>query len=134
MKKYVLDACALLAFLKKEEGGEVVKKIISSDYEVLLHNVNLLEVYYDLLRELGKEKSDAICEEILNLPIKIIYDTDLFLIKTAGYFKVNYRISLGDSFVLATAKLNSAIIVTSDRHELSIVESKEPSLNFNWIR
>jgi len=134
MEKYVLDACALLAFLKKEKGGEVVKKIISSDYEVLLHNVNLLEVYYDLLRELGKEKSDAICEEILNLPIKIIYDTDLFLIKTAGYFKVNYRISLGDSFVLATAKLNSAIVVTSDRHELSIVESKEPSLNFNWIR
>jgi len=134
MKKCVLDACALLAFLKKEEGGEVVKKIISSDNEVLLHNVNLLEVYYDLLRELGKEKADAICEEILNLPIQIIYNTDLFLIKTAGYFKVNYRISLGDSFVLATAKLNSAIIVTSDRHELSIIESKEPSLNFNWIR
>jgi len=134
MKKYVLDACALLAFLKKEEGGEVVKKIISSDNEVLLHNVNLLEVYYDLLRELGKEKADAICEEILNLPIKIIYNTDLFLIKIAGYFKVNYRISLGDSFVLATAKLNSAIIVTSDRHELSIIENKEPSLNFNWVR
>ncbi|GBU24777.1 hypothetical protein R83H12_01412 [Fibrobacteria bacterium R8-3-H12] len=134
MKKYVLDACALLAFLKKEKGSEVVKEIISSDNEVFLHIVNFLEVYYDLLRELGKEKSDAICEEILNLPIKIIYNTDLFLIKIAGYFKVNYRISLGDSFVLATAKLNSASIVTSDRHEFSIVDSKESGLNFNWIR
>jgi PIN domain nuclease of toxin-antitoxin system len=134
MKKYVLDACALLAFLKKEEGSEIVKDIMSSDCEIFLHIVNFLEIYYDLLRELGKEKSDAICEEILKLPIKIIYNTDLYLIKIAGYFKVNYRISLGDSFVLATAKLNSASIVTSDRHEFGIVENKEPSLNFNWIR
>jgi len=134
MAKYVLDACAMLAFLKKEKGGEIVKKIISSNNEVLLHIVNLLEVYYDLLREFGEEKADAICEEILNLPIKIIYNTDLFLIKTAGYFKVNYRISLGDSFVLATAKLNSATIVTSDRHEFSIIEEKELDLNLNWIR
>jgi len=134
MEKYVLDACALLAFLKKEKGGEVVKDIISSDSEVFLHIVNFLEVYYDLLKELGKEKSDTVCEEIFNLPIKIIHNTDLFFIKTAGFFKANYRISLGDSFVLATAKLNSASIVTSDRHELSFVESKEPSLNFNWIR
>jgi len=134
MKKYVLDACALIAFLKKEDGCEVVKDIISGDYEIFLHSVNFLEVYYKLLRELGREKSDIICEEILKLPIKIIYSTDLFFMKTAGYFKANYRISLGDSFVLATAKLNSASIVTSDRHEFGAVENKEPNLSFCWIR
>ena len=134
MKKNVLDACALLAFLKKEEGSEIVKEIISGDYEVLLHSVNFLEVYYNLFREFGKDKSDTICEEILELPIKIIYNTDLFFMKTAGYFKANHRVSLGDSFVLATAKLNSASIVTSDRHEFGAVENKEPNLNFHWIR
>jgi len=134
MKNYVLDACALLAFLKKEDGSEVVKDIISGDCEVFLHCVNFLEVYYNLLREFGKDKSDIICEEILKLPIKIISTTDLFFMKTAGYFKANYRISLGDSFVLAAAKLNSASIVTSDRHEFGIVENKEPNLSFHWIR
>ena len=66
--------------------------------------------------------------------IKIIYNTDLIFMKMAGCFKANYRVSLGDSFVLATAKLNSASIVTSDRHEFGVVENKEPSLNFHWIR
>jgi PIN domain nuclease of toxin-antitoxin system len=28
MKKYVLDACGLIAFLRKEEGSEVVKKFL----------------------------------------------------------------------------------------------------------
>ncbi|MCL2101190.1 MAG: type II toxin-antitoxin system VapC family toxin [Fibromonadales bacterium] len=134
MKRYVLDACALLAFLKKEEGSEIVKNIINSNDDVFLHGVNLLEVYYDLLREFGKDKADSICKEILEMPIKAIYNTSLFFIKTAGYFKANYRISLGDSFVLATAEVHSAIVVTSDGHELSVVESKEPGLNFLWIR
>jgi len=132
--KYTLDACALLAFLKKEEGGDVVKNIIDGDDEVLLHGVNLLEVHYDMMRTLGNDKADRILNRIIKLPINIICDIDLSIIKTAGYFKTNYRISLGDSFVLATAKLNSANVVTSDRHELSVVESKERDLEFCWIR
>jgi predicted nucleic acid-binding protein len=71
---------------------------------------------------------------IIKLPIKIIYSIDLSLLKVAGYFKANYRISLGDSFVLASAKLNSANVVTSDRHEFGASESKERDLEFCWIR
>jgi PIN domain nuclease of toxin-antitoxin system len=134
MKKYVLDACALLAFLKKEEGGDIVKTVIDGENEILLHAVNLLEVHYDMVKTLGEDKANNILNGIIKLPIKIIYNTDLSLIKAASYFKANYRISLGDSFVLAIAKLYSASIVTSDRHEFSIVENKESDLEFHWIR
>jgi PIN domain nuclease of toxin-antitoxin system len=134
MKKYVLDACALLAFLKKEEGGDVVKNIIDEENEILLHAVNLLEVHYDMVRTLGDDKANNVLNGIMKLPIKIISSTDLALIKIASYFKVNYRVSLGDSFVLASAKLNSASVVTSDRHEFGVVENKESDLEFHWIR
>jgi len=132
--KYILDACALLAFLKKEKGGDVVKDIIDGESDVLLHAVNLLEVHYDMVRTLGNDKANSILDGIIKLPIKIIYGMDLSLIKAAGYFKTNYKISLGDSFVLASAKLNSANVVTSDRHEFGVVESKERDLEFYWIR
>jgi PIN domain nuclease of toxin-antitoxin system len=134
MEKYVLDACALLAFLKKEEGGDVVKNIIDEENEILLHAVNLLEVHYDMVRTLGEDKANNVLNGIMKLPIKIISNTDLALIKAASYFKVNYRVSLGDSFVLASAKLNSASVVTSDRHEFGVVENKESGLEFYWIR
>jgi len=134
VKKYALDACALIAFLRKEEGGEIVKNIIDGDNEVLLHAVNLLEVHYDMIKAFGEEKANNILNRIIKLPIRVIYSIDINLIKAASYFKANYRISLGDSFILATAKLNSASIVTADRHEFGILENKEPNLEFHWIR
>jgi len=87
-----------------------------------------------MVRTLGNDKANSILDGIIKLPIKIIYGMDLSLIKVAGYFKTNYKISLGDSFVLASAKLNSANVVTSDRHEFGVVESKERDLEFYWIR
>ena len=134
MGKYVLDACALIANLKKEEGWDVVEDIVYGKNEILLHSVNLLEIYYDMIKTFDETRARNTLDEILASPIRIIYNADLSLIKAAGYFKANYRISLGDSFVLAVAKLNLADIVTADRHEFSVVENKESGLNFHWIR
>jgi len=49
------------------------------------------------------------------------------------YFKSKYKISLGDSFVLATAKLYDAKIVSSDHHEFDIIEKSE-NIKFLWIK
>jgi len=53
--------------------------------------------------------------------------------KSAGYYKSKYKISLGDFFVLATAKEYNAIILSSDHHEFDIIEISE-NINFLWIR
>jgi PIN domain nuclease of toxin-antitoxin system len=133
-EKFVLDACAIIAFLKKEDGTKIVKDIFKSKSEIFLHAVTLLEVYYDLLREIGEIGANSFIDYIKQTNIKIIYLINEETIKAAGYFKANYKISLGDTFVLAAAKLNSATIVTSDRHEFEIVEKNEKNLEFLWIR
>jgi PIN domain nuclease of toxin-antitoxin system len=133
MNKYVFDACAVLAFIKEERGMEIVKNAIESDAEVFLHAVTLLEIYYNIVKEIGRNNADLFFEQIVKTKIKIIYEITESTIKYAGYFKSKYKISLGDSFVVATAKLFDATIVSSDHHELDIIEKTE-KLNFLWIR
>ena len=46
MKCYVIDACALIAYFRGEEGGEKLKEILKdSDNKCYMHAVNLGEVY-----------------------------------------------------------------------------------------
>ena len=49
------------------------------------------------------------------------------------YFKVNYKVSVADSFALGLAKENRAIMVSSDHHEFDIIENSK-ELEFSWIR
>jgi PIN domain nuclease of toxin-antitoxin system len=133
MNRFILDACAVLALLREEQGMDIARNVIESDAETLLHAVTFLEIYYNLTNELGIDSADLFFEQITQTKIKIIYEITEDTIKQAGYFKSNYKISLGDSFVLATAKLCNAKIVSSDHHELDVIEKSE-NMKFLWIR
>lgn len=48
---YVLDACAMLAYLKGEPGAQVVAALLTDPAHVCYaHALNLCEVYYDFIR------------------------------------------------------------------------------------
>ena len=133
MNKFVLDACAVLALLKGEQGKDVVKNTIESNAQIFLHSVTLLEIYYHVAKVLGIDSADLFFEQMTQTKIEIIYEITENTIKSAGYYKSKYRISLGDSFVLATAKEYNAIILSSDHHEFDIIEKSE-NIDFLWIR
>ena len=133
MNKFVLDACAVLALIKGEQGMEVVRNTIESDAEILLHSVTFLEIYYNVIKELGFDCADLYYEQMKQTKIEIIYKITENTIKNAGYYKSKYKISFGDAFVLATAKEHNAKIVTSDHHEFDIIEKSE-NINILWIR
>ncbi|MCL2041153.1 MAG: PIN domain-containing protein [Bacteroidales bacterium] len=133
MNKFVLDACAVLALIKGEQGMNIVKSAIESDAEVFIHSVTLLEIYYNVAKELGIDSADLFFEQIIQTKIKIIYEITESTIKSAGYMKSKYKISLGDSFVLATAKWHKAKVISSDHHELDVIETSE-NIDFLWIR
>ena len=133
MNKFVLDACAVLALIRGEQGMEIVRNTIKSDAEVLLHSVTFLEIYYNIAKELGFDCADLYYEHMKQTKIEIIYQITENTIKNAGYYKSKYKISLGDAFVLATAKEQNAKIATSDHHEFDIIEQSE-NINILWIR
>jgi PIN domain nuclease of toxin-antitoxin system len=59
---YILDACAIIALIKKETGWEsvfnVLSKAVKGETIVFMHETNLLEVYYGLYKERGKEYAE----------------------------------------------------------------------------
>lgn len=138
MKKiYILDACALLAFLLDEEGAEKVESILekgnTSNCTIYMHKLNVLEIYYGVYREEGKTKANEVLDRILALPIKIINELDDSVFKEAGRLKATQRISLADSILLAQAKVNKASVVSADHHEFDEIE-KQKEIKFFWIR
>ena len=134
MNKSVLDSCAIIAFLYGEQVKDIVKEVLKSNDEIYMHSVNVLEVYYDTIKRVGHDKADLFLKWIFNkTSVKIIFEITENTIKNAGYFKSKYKISLGDSFVLATARLYDAKVISSDHHEFDIIEKSE-NISFLWIK
>ena len=137
MKKYVLDACALIALLCDEQGADIVADALNSanegDAEIIMHKTNLLEVYYDLYRTLGKDKAYDVLNKIKERPILINAEITDDIFNEAGRLKATYKISFADSFALAQAFVSGGELLTSDYHEFSAIEGNEP-ITFCWIR
>jgi PIN domain nuclease of toxin-antitoxin system len=50
INRYVIDACALIAFLQNESGGDELRELFKvPENEFFMHSVNLTEVYYDAM-------------------------------------------------------------------------------------
>ena len=133
---FVLDACALLAVVRDEEGADVVSEAYSEaadgNAQIIINRINLLEVYYDFYRHKGKEYADDFICKIENSEVKVCeFDKALFSI--AGRLKASYRISLADSIALAQTIESQGELLTCDHHEFDQMVGKEP-VKFHWIR
>jgi predicted nucleic acid-binding protein len=135
--KYVLDACALIAYYNKENGFEKIKNVLSEavdgDADIVIHRVNLFEVYYDLLRSFGEDMTNRVMNSFANSPIRIIDTITDETMKEAARFKLSYKISVADAFALATAKLEDAALVTADHHEFDVIDEAN-EISFLWFR
>jgi predicted nucleic acid-binding protein len=134
---YVLDACAMIALLRNENGADKVAAIFqkTSDGEagIIMSKMNLLEVYYGFYQDKGREYAEKILD---NIKQSIIVFTDISdtVFAEAGRLKATYRISLADAFALAEAFANNGLLLTADHHELDIVAEGEKKIKFLWIR
>lgn len=122
----VLDACALIALLKDEQGADVVQKyLVESPDTVAIHSLNLCEVYYDLIREFGAELADEMLDTTLKARLVVRQDMDLDICRDAGLLKAEIRrISLADAFALALSSRLDATLLTSDHKELDSLVDK----------
>ena len=115
---FVLDACAVLALLRKEPGCLKVRDLLADGgNECLIHAVNLCEVYYDCLRSYGEESAEQMLGGVLAAGLVLRDDMDVHFWKGAGKLKAAGRISLADTFAVMLAARDGATLVTSDHHE-----------------
>ena len=128
----VLDSYSLIAYLENEDGAEKMIEVIqvakNGENPLLLSVVNWGEVYYITLREAGRERVDTVVHLISTLPIQVI-PADLELTRQAAEFKASKRMSYGDCFAAALAKLRKAELVTGDEEFRQI----EKEIKILWI-
>ena len=74
-KNYILDACALIAAIKHEEGALTIaglyEEAAKGNAHLIMNKVNLLEVYYGFRRDHGKEYADAILKSVIDSVVDI---------------------------------------------------------------
>jgi len=137
-QEYVMDACALLRFLRKEPGFDTMEKILTDAMDgkivIYMSAYNYLEVYYDSYRVSGEENANQEFDEVFReLPIRLLwslagpYQTFFW----AGHLKASYRISLADAVAGGLALALGATLITSDR-EFVPVEAGE-NIKIQWI-
>ena len=133
---YILDACAVIALIKKETGWgtvfDTLRKTITENTVVFMHEVNLLEVYYGFYKERGKEYAEQKLFEVSGL-VSTVSGLTPAVFTEAGRLKSAYKISLADSIALAEAAVLGATLLTADHHEFDVIEPLE-RINFLWIR
>jgi predicted nucleic acid-binding protein len=132
---YVLDACAIIAFLDKEEGAEIVNDLFeqasTGEITLFVHAVNLTEVYYDRLFACPN-LADTILEKLYAAPLTILDTISPSILRDAGRLKRMYKPSLADCFAVATAIITGATLVTADHNDLERVEASE-RIPFLWL-
>lgn len=115
--KYVLDASAVVAYLRGETGADNVEALLARPTaEITMHTVNLLEVYYKLASYGGEQTAKEAIDDIAALGVKIYEKVDGSLRLRSGFFKIRYPfLSLADSICIALGAQTRATVVTSDR-------------------
>jgi predicted nucleic acid-binding protein len=128
----VIDACALLVYLKREPGFEKVKELLvkasKQNQNILMSAVNFGEAHYVLIKNYGLEEAERIIDVIDTLPIDIV-SADAELARRAAVFKAAKRLAYVDAFVAALAQKHDARIITSD-YEFKSVEKE---IDILWI-
>jgi predicted nucleic acid-binding protein len=134
---FILDACAVIAFLSKEEGSDNLRELFLrarlKEIRVFMHNLNSLEVYYGLYRTYGEGAANAKLNLLKHLPIVFVSEISGPMFKEAGRLKASYKMSLADAIMVAEASILGAAVVTSDHHELDAIDQRE-DIDFYWFR
>jgi PIN domain nuclease of toxin-antitoxin system len=130
----VLDASAIIAFLRRESGADVVKELLTIDPPAcLVHSINRCEVYYGFLNRSNEETAALAVETVRSIGVIVREDMDDAFWQQAGRYKARFRIPLADAFALSLADRFGAEIVTSDRGDFEPI-AKSGACRVTFIR
>lgn len=136
-KVYVLDTCALIAFINNEQGSDrveiVLREALTGNAEVYMNKINIYKVYYGIYRTEGQQKANEVYSLIRKQPVNIVDTLGDLVFTEAARLKLKYKMSVADSIALGEAVIRNASLLTSDHHEFDMVEQQE-HIQFDWIR
>jgi predicted nucleic acid-binding protein len=117
VRRYVLDANAVLIFLAGSLGARRVKTLFvdanRAQSPLLMSAVNWGEVVYSLWKQSGESEVQRLNKEVSHLPL-VILPVDRERAMHAAEIKARHGLAYADSFAAALALEQSATLVTAD--------------------
>jgi PIN domain nuclease of toxin-antitoxin system len=120
----VLDASGMLAFLRAEPGGDVVRDLLDDvTNRCFVHAVNLCEVYYIVYRDGGAARAQQAVDMLLAAGTQLRSDLEPEFWQRVGRLKAEHStaahtLALADTFLIALAQVLGAEVVTADHREM----------------
>ena len=117
MRRYVLDANAILIFLAGRPGAHRVETLFGeanrTQSPLFMSAVNWGEVVYSLWKQSGESEARRLNKEAAHLPL-LVMPVDRERATHAAELKTRYDLGYADSFAAALALEQSAVLVTAD--------------------
>jgi len=117
LKSYVLDTSAILTFAKGEDGSDTVEDILiaakKDKNHVYMSFISLMELYYVTWQAKSETAAKEMIILVKSLPVQMVESNERIAL-SAGRIKANYRLSVADAFIAATAMDKDAILVHKD--------------------
>ena len=116
---YVLDACAMIALLRREPSEAVVWGYLGDPATTCyVHAINFCEVYYDFYRDAGESAAKGAIGDMQALGAIERNNFDPAFWQGAGKLKAVYRkVSLADCCAMALTNPVGGTLLTSDHKE-----------------
>ncbi len=116
---YILDASAIIAWLRNEPGADVVDHALrDANSQCLAHAINLCEVYYDAHRNSGAAHAESVVSDLAAVGVVERNDFDQAFWKEAAKLKAGGGVSLADCFAITLTNRVGGALLTSDHHEM----------------
>lgn len=116
---YILDACAMIAYLDNESGADVVEAaMLDPANQCYAHAINLCEVFYQFHRAGGERAATDAINDLHSMNVNERADFDEAFWQDAGKLKAGGGVSLADCFAIALTNRLGGALLTSDHHEL----------------
>lgn len=125
----VLDAYAVIAFLRAEPAAEVVQPVLESG-DTVLTAIGVAEVVDHLVRVIGVEEEQAVLD-VAQLGLLEGYPVDAELGLAAGrlrarqYHRTRCSVSMADCVAAEVARSLGRPLVTSDPHLLDMCNKEQ---------
>ncbi len=112
----MLDTSAMLALWNDERGADQVERILKTvgfQSKIYISFITLMEGKYLLWRRVGKDTAEEFERMVRNLPLSRVDVTDSIL-NYAAEVKATTRLSMADSWIIATAIETGSALVHKD--------------------
>lgn len=132
---YVLDASAMIAFLRGEPGADsVFESLLDPESRCYAHALNLCEVFYDFERAAGPHEAVEAISDLTKMGVIEEANLDRTVWQAAGSLKARLRrVSLADCFAIELSERLQATILTADHHEFDVL-TEQPTFRVRFIR